>query len=215
VAAVRGGLRLRSQHRRDVHAIDGGRTPLPEPDPDPPGAARQIEDGLPGRPVDRLQSVEQAQVHLVLHGLLVGAHPFSVAVAHVHDRIAALVVQRMVHASPLVIMPLVVREYESQANGAERSHPMLEARLPDPPCVRVHRPPHRGSRPFRCVCSTAAPEERGGRSGEAHPIAGASPDLAVGCCPPNPSGGRPLRCTIRGEGSDPARPVEPPFGSAA
>src|SRR5262249_15211556 len=82
---------------REVDAIDDGGATLPEPCPAPPRAACQIEHQARRRPVDRLQLVEQAQVHLVLHGLLIRMHPCAVAFPHVDDWVSAFIVDRVVH----------------------------------------------------------------------------------------------------------------------
>src|SRR6516164_198993 len=59
--------------RREVNAVNAsGATPL-EPLTDPARAACQVKYQSQRRPVDGLHSVEQVQIHLVLHDLLVGA----------------------------------------------------------------------------------------------------------------------------------------------
>jgi len=82
---------------REVDAIHASGATLLEPLTDPARAARQVKHQSQPRPVDGLQSVEQVQVHLVLHDLLVGAHPFGVPFSHVDNGVSALIVDGVIH----------------------------------------------------------------------------------------------------------------------
>src|SRR5919106_3032270 len=83
---------------REVDAVDGGRraTTL-QPYPDPPRPARQIEHRSRPRPVDRPQSLEQTDVHLVLYGLLVRPDPLRIPFPDLDNRVSTLVVERVIH----------------------------------------------------------------------------------------------------------------------
>ena len=128
---------------RDVDAIDGGRGPPAHPRADAAGAAREIEHAAWRRPVDRLQPVQPAHVHLVLHRLLVRADPCSVSFAYVDDRVPAPVVEGVVHepvpsipaSSVYRARPVLLRSghasWRSQPSGTDR---------PGSPYVSGHRP---------------------------------------------------------------------------
>src|SRR5262249_28696392 len=84
----------------DVDPIHSRGAVTLEPCPDPSCAARQVEYTPRSRPIDRLQPVQQAKVHLVLNGLLVRTDPLGVPFRHLDDRIPTLVEDGVIHGCP-------------------------------------------------------------------------------------------------------------------
>ena len=74
--------RLGQHRRREVEPVEPPHAARAQPDADPPGAAGEVEHAARGRPVDLGEAIEQPQVHLVLHHVVVGGSPRVVALAH-------------------------------------------------------------------------------------------------------------------------------------
>src|SRR5579859_5595829 len=91
------------KHRwRNIDPIDDGSGTILQPRADPPGSTGKIKSRSMLGPVDRQQPIEQAQIHLVLHNLLVSAYPFAVAFRHFDDWVFALIIDGVVHRLSLL-----------------------------------------------------------------------------------------------------------------